>query len=198
MKHVAMYARFSIHGQDPDMQLMALRDYTKKRDFHIFDEYVDSISGKTETREHYDRLFADVRKRKIDIVLVWKFDRFARSTKVLITALDEFSGLGVDFISYQENIDTTSPLGQAVFTIIAAIAEFEKDLIVQRAKAGLDKAKSKGQQLGRRPISADQYSVPTLKKAQYSTNCKKKDISWCCFKIFKGSCIDEYTHQNSE
>jgi DNA invertase Pin-like site-specific DNA recombinase len=159
MKNVAIYARVSTHEQDPDMQLMALRDYATKRDFHVFNEYVDVISGKTETRENYDRLFADVRKRKIDIVLVWRFDRFARSTKALITALDEFSGLGVDFISYQENIDTTSPLGRAIFTIIAAIAEFEKDLIVQRVKAGLEKAKSKGQQLGRRPITADQQTT---------------------------------------
>ncbi|NQY74379.1 MAG: recombinase family protein [Candidatus Margulisbacteria bacterium] len=159
MKNVAIYARVSTHEQDPDMQLMALRDYAKKRDFHIFNEYVDIISGKTETRENYDRLFANVRKRKIDIVLVWRFDRFARSTKALIIALDEFSGLGVDFISYQENIDTTSPLGRAVFTIIAAIAEFEKDMIVQRVKAGLEKAKSKGQQLGRRPITEDQQTT---------------------------------------
>jgi len=159
MKNVAIYARVSTHEQDPDMQLMALRDYAQKRDFHIFSEYVDFISGTTETRESYDRLLADVRKRKIDIVLVWRFDRFARSTKALITALDEFNSLGVDFISYQENIDTTSPLGRAIFTIIAAIAEFEKDLIVQRVKAGLEKAKSKGQQLGRRPITAEQQTT---------------------------------------
>lgn len=155
MKKVAIYARVSTNDQDPDMQLLALREYAEKRKFKVYKEYVDYISGKANDRLGLNQLFDDVRKRKLDVVLVWKFDRFARSTRDLVSALDEFNNLGVDFISYQENIDTTSALGKAVFTIIAAIAEFEKEIIVDRVKAGLKKARSKGVRLGREPISIE-------------------------------------------
>ena len=157
MKKAAIYARVSTHDQDPDMQLMALRDYAEKRNFNVYKEYVDYTSGKNNDRVGLNQLFEDVRKRKLDIVLVWKFDRFARSTKDLVTALDEFNNLGIDFISYQENIDTTSALGKAIFTIIAAIAEFEKEIIVDRVKAGLQKARLKGVRLGRKPVAKETH-----------------------------------------
>jgi DNA invertase Pin-like site-specific DNA recombinase len=156
MKKVAIYSRVSTKEQDPDSQLFMLREYAKSRKFAIYREYVDRISGDTEERAEYKRLLEDVRKRKVDIVLVWRFDRFARSTRMLLAALDEFRNLGVDFISYHENIDTTSPLGRAIFVIVSAIAEFEKELIVQRVKAGLAKAKLKGKKLGRPPLTPEQ------------------------------------------
>jgi DNA invertase Pin-like site-specific DNA recombinase len=155
MKKVAIYSRVSTKEQDPDSQLFMLRKYAKSRKFNIYREYVDKISGGTEERREYKRLLEDVRKRKVDIVLVWRFDRFARSTRMLLAALDEFMNLGVDFISYHENIDTTSPLGRAIFVIVSAIAEFEKELIVQRVKAGLAKAKLKGKRLGRPPLTPE-------------------------------------------
>ena len=135
------------------MQLIALREFAKKRGFKVFREYVDVISGVTESREQYNQLFSDVRKRFVDVVMVWKFDRFARSTKMLLAALDEFHNLGVDFISYQENIDTTSALGRVMFTIIGAIAEFEREMIITRVRAGLHKAKLQGKRIGRPPVS---------------------------------------------
>lgn len=169
MKKVAIYARVSTNDQDPDMQLLALREYAEKRKFKVYKEYVDYISGKANDRLGLNQLFDDVRKKKLDVVLVWKFDRFARSTRDLVSALDEFNNLGVDFISYQENIDTTSALGKAIFTIIAAIAEFEKEIIVDRVKAGLKKARSKGVRLGREPISIEiRNKLHKLRKKGFS------------------------------
>ncbi len=153
MKTVAIYARVSTQEQSPDMQLIALREFAEKRGFKIFREYVDVVSGVSETREQYNQLFSDVRKRLVDVVMVWKFDRFARSTKMLLAALDEFHNLGIDFISYQENIDTTSAIGRVMLTLISAIAEFEREMIVARVKAGLHKAKLQGKRIGRPPVS---------------------------------------------
>ena len=112
---VAIYARVSTSNghQSPKMQLQALREYCEAREFKIYREYVDEgVSGAKDSRPALNELMDDARKRKFDTVLVWKFDRFARSTKHLISALEEFKNLGIDFISYSENIDTTSPLGR--------------------------------------------------------------------------------------
>ena len=166
MKQVAIYSRVSTKEQDPDSQLFILRKYTASRGFKIYREYVDIISGDTEERTEYKNLFDDVRKRKVDIVLVWRFDRFARSTRMLLSALDEFSNLGVDFISYQENIDTTSPFGRAIFVIVSAIAEFEKALIIQRVKAGLEKARAKGKRLGRPPLTSAQIEKILMRQEE--------------------------------
>ena len=149
---VAIYARVSTSNghQSPEMQLQALREYCEAREFKIYREYVDEgVSGAKDSRPALNELMDDARKRKFDTVLVWKFDRFARSTKHLISALEEFKYLGIDFISYSENINTTSPLGKAVFTIVAAIGELERSLIVERVKSGLEVARKKGKKLGR-------------------------------------------------
>jgi DNA invertase Pin-like site-specific DNA recombinase len=147
---VAIYTRVSTENQSVDMQLSDLRAYTKQRGFEVYREYCDiGISGSKDSRPQLDVLMNDARKGKIDIVVVWKFDRFARSTKHLIDALHEFNHLGVDFISYTENIDTSSPTGKVLFTIISAMAEFERDLIRERVKSGLQYARQKGIKLGR-------------------------------------------------
>jgi len=148
----AIYARVSTNNgqQSPEMQLQALREYCAARKFDVFEEYVDEgISGTKNSRPALNRLMDDAKKRKFDAVLVWKFDRFARSTKHLITALEEFKNLGIDFISYSENLDTSSPMGKAMFTIVGAIAELERSLIVERVKSGLQAAKKRGKKLGR-------------------------------------------------
>jgi DNA invertase Pin-like site-specific DNA recombinase len=151
MEKVAIYVRVSTSEQSVDMQTSDLRHYCEQRGFEIYKEYSDEISGTKDRRPGLDDLMADAKKRKFDVVLVWRFDRFARSTKHLVTALEEFKHLGIDFISYQENIDTSSPLGKAIFTIISAIGELERNIIVERVKAGLRNAKAKGKRLGRRP-----------------------------------------------
>jgi len=151
-KRVAIYARVSTleKRQDPETQLRQLRDYVERRDFDLAGEFVDYASGKTENRAQYKTMLDLVRKRRIDVVLVWRYDRFARSTQALVNALNEFRSLGVDFISYQENIDTTTPQGELIFSILA---QFESALISQRVKAGMARAKSQGKRVSRPPLS---------------------------------------------
>ena len=148
-KKVAIYVRVSTKDQSVDMQLNDLERYSGERGLNVFKIYEDSgVSGTKETRPALNELMDDAKKRKLDVVLVWRFDRFARSTKHLVTALYEFRNLGIDLISYQENIDTSSPLGEAIFTIISAMSKLERDIIAERVKGGLRKAKANGKQQG--------------------------------------------------
>ena len=150
MKRVALYARVSTNGQNPETQLLALREYASARRLAVFAEYVDvGISGSKDSRPALNQLMANARKRRFDAVLVARFDRFARSTRHLVLALDEFHSLGVDFISLAESIDTSTPMGKMTFTIIAAVAELERSLIRERVVMGLQRAKARGKRLGR-------------------------------------------------
>lgn len=153
-KRVAIYARVSTvdKGQDPETQLLALRDYATQRGFAVVGEYIDYASGTREDRPHYRALVEAARKRHLDVVLVWRYDRFARSTQALVQALKEFQRLHVDFISYQENIDTTTPQGEMIFTVMASLAQFESALISERVKAGMARARAQGKPISRAPI----------------------------------------------
>jgi len=149
---VALYARVSTknNGQDPETQLIALREYAQARKFEVFGEYVDvGISGSKEKRPSLNRLMDHARRRRFDTVLVARFDRFARSTRHLVLALEEFNALGVDFISLSESVDTSTPMGKMVYTVIAAVAELERSLIRERVVMGLQRAKAQGKKLGR-------------------------------------------------
>src|ERR1700747_3343452 len=147
---IALYARVSTKDQSCELQLRDLRAYCAARDFSVQREYVDvGESGAKDSRPQLNDLMAAARKRLFDAVVVWRFDRFARSTKHLLLALEEFRSLGVQFISYQENIDTSSPLGPALFTIVSAVAQLERDLIRERVSAGIRNAQARGKQLGR-------------------------------------------------
>jgi DNA invertase Pin-like site-specific DNA recombinase len=151
----ALYARCSTldKGQDPELQLTPLRDYCQRRGFTIIGEYIDNgISGTRERRPQLDRLLDAAKKRQIDLIIVWKLDRFGRSLKQLVNALEELSSLGIGFISYQDNLDLTTPQGRLMFHIIGAMAEFERELIRERVRAGLDNARRKGIRLGRKPM----------------------------------------------
>jgi len=161
---VALYARVSTTDQSTESQLLDLRRYVRERGWDSFKEYVDEgISGTKDSRPSLNELMNDAKKRRFDVVLVWRFDRFARSTKHLILALEEFKNLGVDFVSYQENIDTSSPLGSAIFTIISAVAQLERDIIAERVKAGLRKAKENGKKLGRPESEVDLRELRRLR-----------------------------------
>jgi len=151
---VAIYARVSTadKNQDPENQLRPLREYATHRGYVIAEEFVDHASGKTDDRPNYKRLLKAVQSREADIVLVWRYDRFARSTQALINALNEFQSLGVDFISLQEGTDTTTPQGKLVFTIMAGLAEFESSLISDRVRAGMTRAKAEGKRTNRPPV----------------------------------------------
>ncbi len=136
----------------------------RERGWELFNEYADNgISGTKDSRPALNELMNDAKKRRFDTVLVWRFDRFARSTKHLILALEEFRGLGIDFVSYQENIDTSSPLGSAIFTIISAVAQLERDIIAERVKAGLRRAKENGKKLGRPRVGVDPKQISELR-----------------------------------
>lgn len=151
----ALYARCSTldKGQDPELQLVPLREYCQRRELIIAGEYVDNgISGTKDHRPQLDRLLDAARKRQIDLIIVWKLDRFGRSLKQLVIALEEISNLGVGFISYQDNLDLTTAQGRLMFHIIGAMAEFERELIRERVKAGIDNARRKGKRIGRKAI----------------------------------------------
>src|ERR1035437_1203387 len=161
---IGIYARVSTKDQSCEMQLRDLRAYCGARSFSVVTEYVDvGQSGAKDSRPELNRLMDDTRKHKLDAVLVWRFDRFARSTKHLLTALDEFRSAGIQFISYQENMDTGSPLGQALFTIVAAVAQLERDLIRERVTAGLRNARAAGKQLGRPTRIIDRDEILRLR-----------------------------------
>jgi DNA invertase Pin-like site-specific DNA recombinase len=148
----ALYARVSTlnKGQDTEMQLRELREYVSRRGWELAGEYVDvGVSGSKEKRPQLDRLMADAKRRYCDVVVVWKFDRFARSVSHLLRALELFQSLGIEFISLTEGIDTSTPVGRMVFTILGSVAELERSLIVERVKAGLRNARAKGKRLGR-------------------------------------------------
>jgi DNA invertase Pin-like site-specific DNA recombinase len=149
---VALYARVSTvgNGQSPEMQLRELREYAERRDWQIAGEYVDAgISGAKDSRPELNRLMDDAHKRRFDVVCVWKFDRFARSVSHLLRALETFKALGIEFSSYSEQMDTTTPTGKMIFTVLGAVAELERSLIAERVRAGLRNARAKGKRLGR-------------------------------------------------
>ena len=165
MKRVAIYARVSTSGQTTENQLLDLRRYAGERGWTVADEFVDhGISGTKESRPRLDAMMDAARKRKLDVVLVWRFDRFARSVRHLVVALEELRGLKVNFISYQENVDTSTPLGQAIFAIIAAMAELERNVIVERVHAGLSRARRQGKRLGRPPTTVDENKILECRK----------------------------------
>jgi DNA invertase Pin-like site-specific DNA recombinase len=152
IKRAGIYARVSTTEQHPEIQEKELVEYVSRRGW-TYKLYCDKgISGATEKRPGLTALFEDCRRRKLDVVVVWKFDRFARSLRQLLNALDMFRQLGIDFVSCTEAIDTSLPHGEMLFQIIGAIAQWERSLIAERVKAGLQHARNQGKRLGRPPL----------------------------------------------
>jgi DNA invertase Pin-like site-specific DNA recombinase len=151
---IAIYARVSTkNGQDPAMQLAELREYIHNRKWKITGEYVDKgISGAADSRPELNRLMADANRLRFDVVAAWKFDRFARSVSHLLRALETFRALGIEFVSLSENVDTSTPTGKMVFTVLASVSELGRSLIGERVRAGLRYAKARGTRLGRPPL----------------------------------------------
>jgi DNA invertase Pin-like site-specific DNA recombinase len=153
----AIYARVSTtdKGQDPELQLKPLRAYCRARGWKVFEEFIDCCSGAKDSRPELDELMYYAKRRDLDCVVVWKLDRFGRSLKHLVNTLEELDRLGVKLVSYQEQIDLTTPTGKLMFHIVAAMAEFERELIKERVRAGIRNAKSKGKRIGRMPIAPE-------------------------------------------
>ena len=162
MKRVAIYARVSTSDQTCDNQLRDLREFAARRGWETV-EFVDQgVSGTREKRPALDAMLSRVKKREFDVVLVWRFDRFARSTKFLVDALALFKSLGVEFASWSENLDTSTPMGEAMFTIVAAISKLERDIIAERVRAGLRAAVARGAVLGRPRLALDPAKVAVV------------------------------------
>src|SRR5580658_4152202 len=154
----AVYARVSTsnHGQDPGLQLREFSDYAERRGWTVAGEYVDvGISGAKDRRPELDRLMADARRRRFEAVVVYRYDRFARSLRHLVNALEEFRALGIQFVSLHEGVDTSTPNGRLIFGIFASIAEFERELIRERVRSGIANRKAKGLRVGRKPVQID-------------------------------------------
>lgn len=159
MKPAALYLRVSTLDQHPESQLHDLRGLAAQRGFEIVEEYTDKISGVKARRPGLDQLMSDARRGKFEVVLVWAFDRLARSVKHLLEVLDELNHLQIEFISFRENIDTGGPLGRAMITIIGAIAELERNLIIERVRAGMRRARLEGQRIGRPRLEIDRQAL---------------------------------------
>jgi DNA invertase Pin-like site-specific DNA recombinase len=162
----AIYARVSTtnHGQDVTLQTRELEQFAQSRGWEVAGEYVDAgVSGTKDSRPELNRLIADAHRRRFDVVCVWRFDRFARSVSHLLRALETFKALGIDFVSFSEQMDTSTPAGKMVFTVLGAVAELERSLIVERVRAGLRNARAKGKTLGRPRVAVDAARIATLR-----------------------------------
>jgi DNA invertase Pin-like site-specific DNA recombinase len=165
---VALYARVSVakNLQDPTIQTRELREYIERRGWILAGEYVDvGISGTKERRPELDRLMADAHRRRFEVCCVWRFDRMARSVSHLLRVLETFHTLGVEFVSLSEQLDTSTPAGKMIFTVLGAVAELERSLIAERVRAGLRHAKAKGIRLGRPRVDVDPARIAALRKA---------------------------------
>jgi len=166
-KTVAIYARVSTDKQKVDMQLRELRQYVVRSGWTVCEEFIDqAATGGNTKRPAFQAMLAAARQKKFQILLVWKLDRLSRSLKDLINTLDELGSLGIDFVSYDNHLDTSTPTGKLVFQIVGAVAEFEKDIIRERVVAGLAAAREKGKRLGRPPIAPNIYDQALAMRAE--------------------------------
>ena len=161
---VALYVRVSTGEQNAEMQVNELTEYAQFRKWEPVETYFDKMSGAKDKRPALDRLMADARRGKVDIVAVWRFDRFARSTSHLLRALEEFAALGIDFVSLKESIDTSTPTGKIIFTVLGAVAELERSTIRERVIAGQKAAKRRGVRFGRPVADVDTGRALKLRK----------------------------------
>ena len=168
---VAIYARVSTvnHGQDASLQTRELRQFAEARGWQIAGEYVDAgVSGAKDSRPELSRLMADAKRRRFDVVLVWKLDRFGRSLRHLVNALAEFESLNIAFVSLSDNLDLSTASGRLMFNIIGAMAEFERELIRERVKAGMKNARAKGTRIGRPRVVVDTARIAALRASGLS------------------------------
>ena len=159
MKRAALYMRVSTVDQHPETQVHDLRQMAAQRGYTIFHEYTDRISGAKAKRPGLDAMMADARHGRFDVVLVWASDRIARSVKHFLDVLDELNRLNIEYVSFRENIDTGGPLGRAIIIIVGAVAELERNLIIERVRAGMRRARLEGRHIGRNPLELDHAGI---------------------------------------
>ena len=179
---VALYARVStVRDQSPALQLDELRELAERRGWRVAGEFVDlGISGAKDRRPQLDAMMHEVRRGRVDVVAVWRFDRFARSVRHLVIALDDFRARGVDFVSVSDGIDTATPAGRFTFHVIAAVAELERELIRERTRAGIEAARRRGAKVGRPVVRVDLDRVNVLRAECPSLRevARRLGVSW--------------------
>lgn len=169
MKRAALYLRVSTVDQHPETQLYDLRQLAAQRGFEIVREYTDhGVSGVRVRRPALDELLADAHRGRFDVLVIWAADRLARSTKQFLEVLDQLNHLNIEFVSFRENLDTSGPLGRALVTIVSAVSELERNLIIERVRAGMRRAKLEGRHVGRRPIAVDRAGILRDRTAGHS------------------------------
>ena len=159
MKRAALYVRVSTYDQNPQTQILDLRQMAAQRGYEVVAEFADRISGTKAKRPGLDQMMADARRGRFEVVMTWACDRIARSTRHFLEVLDELSRINVEFVSFRESIDTAGPLGRAIVVIIGAIAELERNLIIERVRAGMRRARMEGRHIGRRPLDLDRAAL---------------------------------------
>jgi DNA invertase Pin-like site-specific DNA recombinase len=159
MTRAALYMRVSTLDQHPETQLLDLRQMATQRGLDIVHEYTDRISGTKAKRPGLDAMMSDARRGRFDVVLVWASDRIARSVKHFLDVLDELNRLKIEYVSFRENIDTGGSLGRTIVIIIGAVAELERNLIIERVRAGMRRARLEGRQIGRNPLELDHAAI---------------------------------------
>ena len=179
-KTAAIYVRVSTPDQHVESQLYDLRELASQRGFEVVHEYEDrGVCGKKARRPGLDLLMADARRKRFSVVLVAAFGRIARSTRNFLQVIDELDSMGVEFISRRENVDTSGPMGRLFVTIISAIAELERSLVVDRVKSGMRRAKLEGRQIGRSRLDVDRGQVVIDRRSGLSLTqvAKRHNIS---------------------
>jgi len=159
MKRAALYVRVSTYDQNPQTQILDLRQMAAQRGYEVVAEFADRISGTKAKRPGLDQMMADARRGRFEVVMTWACDRIARSTRHFLEVLDELSRINVEFVSFRESIDTAGPLGRAIVVIIGAIAELERNLIIERVRSGMRRARLEGRHIGRRPLQLDRAAL---------------------------------------
>ena len=180
MKRAALYCRVSTVDQHPETQLSELRQFAANKGFQVVGEYIDhGYCGVRARRPELDRMMDDARRHRFDVLLVWSCDRLARSTKHLLQTIDELNGMGVQFLSQREAIDTEGPLGRAILVIVSAMAELERCIIIERVRAGMRRARLEGRQIGRARLDVNRDQVIRDRRSGMSLTqvAKKHGIS---------------------
>jgi DNA invertase Pin-like site-specific DNA recombinase len=162
------------------MQTREIEEYCERRGWQVAGLYVDTgVSGAKDSRPELNHMLEDAHRRRFDAVVVWKFDRFARSVSHLLRALETFRALGIEFVSLSEQVDTSTPTGKMVFTVLGAVAELERSLICERVRAGLRNAQRKGQKCGRPRVSVNASRIATMRSEglSWSEICRETGLS---------------------
>jgi DNA invertase Pin-like site-specific DNA recombinase len=170
------------------MQTREIRQFCEARGWQLVAEYVDEgVSGAKDSRPELNRLMADASRRRFDALVVWKFDRFARSVSHLLRALETFNSLGIAFVSLSEQVDTTTPTGRMIFTVLGAVAELERSLIAERVRAGLRNARAKGKRLGRPRVAVDAARIASLRASGLSWPKIARELGVSVGKVYQAA-----------